>query len=204
MMSVSHTVNPALELSMEPKGGIALAIEVARDNQAVIPNASVSVLNINSGETESKTTDARGLVKFDINPKQFYSITVAGNPDGGADSYKESSRTLSTAGKKLHDSLTITMQCTGNTFVSPAGLPYLFFNSNSFDIPTEANRNLDNIVTQMKANPTWELQISAYSDWNGTEQNKPQLAARRANACVDYLVAHGIDKKEADCHWLRR
>ncbi len=193
MMSVSHLVNPSMIFPMVPKGGIALTVNVTKDNHP-IPNASVKLMNINSGEAESKNGSASGIVQFDVTPKQFYNITLAARPDG-PEPYKEISRTLSTAGKKPGDSLSISLQSQGNTVAVTNGLPNLYFGNNSYEIPVEAYRNLNNIASQMRANPKWHLEISAYSDWTGTESSNPDLAAHRAQACIDYLVAHGIDKK---------
>lgn len=197
MMSVSHTVNPSLIFAMEPKGGVMLNVEVEKDNCAV-PNASIKLENINMGETETQKSSPSGTVVFKVSPRQFYSLTVAARPDG-PEPYKETSRTLSTAGKKPGDTLSVTIQCQGYSLIASGTLlPNLFFGANSAEIPAEAQRNLDNIVRQMNANPKWELEITGFSDWKDSEQNSPDLALRRAKNCVEYLAAHGVDKNRLE------
>lgn len=53
---------------------------------------------------------------------------------------------------------------------------------------------LDNLVTELKDNPTFSLQISGYSDSSGDDQRNLDLSKRRANTVKKYLIQKGIDE----------
>ena len=61
-------------------------------------------------------------------------------------------------------------------------------------IKEESYPILDNIVDYLNANPNIKIEISAHTDCIGKDSYNLALSKKRAKACFDYLVQHGIDK----------
>ena len=61
-------------------------------------------------------------------------------------------------------------------------------------IKEESYPILDNIVDYLNTNPNIRIEISAHTDCVGKDSYNLALSKKRAKACYDYLVQHGIDK----------
>ncbi len=53
---------------------------------------------------------------------------------------------------------------------------------------------LDALVRVLKANPGLRLEVQGHTDATGSARFNQRLSQRRAEAVVDYLVAHGVDR----------
>jgi len=72
-------------------------------------------------------------------------------------------------------------------------LSTVLFTLNSSDLKPEAKKQLDQIASGLKAQPTVTVEIGGHTCNIGTEQYNLALSKRRANTVRDYLVQQGID-----------
>jgi OOP family OmpA-OmpF porin len=68
------------------------------------------------------------------------------------------------------------------------------FETNKADILKSSIKSLNDIVTLLKANPTYKLKISGHADSEGTDEQNMTLSVKRAKACASYLVSKGINE----------
>lgn len=78
----------------------------------------------------------------------------------------------------------------GKTFV----INNVFFDFGKADLKPESFYELDQIVTILKENPQFKLEIAGHTDNVGTDEANLALSQNRALAVVNYLVSKGISK----------
>ncbi len=71
----------------------------------------------------------------------------------------------------------------------------IYYDYQKWDILPAAARVLDKVVKVMKTNPGIKIELYAYTDPRGSDQFNLELSQKRADAAVDYIIAHGIDRK---------
>ena len=54
---------------------------------------------------------------------------------------------------------------------------------------------LDEVVTALNDNKSWRVQVEGHTSSEGSDDHNQTLSEKRAEAVLDYLVAHGIDKQ---------
>ncbi|HTE09895.1 MAG TPA: OmpA family protein, partial [Chitinophagaceae bacterium] len=74
-------------------------------------------------------------------------------------------------------------------------LKNIFFDVNKFELKTESQVELDNVVALLKDNPTLRIQINGHTDNAGKPADNITLSNNRAKAVVDYITAKGIDAR---------
>lgn len=68
----------------------------------------------------------------------------------------------------------------------------VLFATNSAELQSRANSNLDKLVGFLKEYPERRVQIEGHTDNVGSVQYNQDLSQRRANSVRDYLTQHGI------------
>ncbi|HVU93807.1 MAG TPA: OmpA family protein [Puia sp.] len=71
-------------------------------------------------------------------------------------------------------------------------LKNIFFESNKYQLKSESEAELNEVVQLMKENPTLHIQISGHTDNSGKATDNQLLSENRAKAVTNYLVAKGI------------
>jgi outer membrane protein OmpA-like peptidoglycan-associated protein len=70
----------------------------------------------------------------------------------------------------------------------------IYYTSNSAQLTEEAKGQLDQLIIILKNNPKLRVELLSHTDARGDEQDNLQLSERRAEAAVQYLVTHGIER----------
>ncbi len=68
----------------------------------------------------------------------------------------------------------------------------IHFETGKYAIPPSADGLLAEVASTLRDNPSWNLTIEGHTDNVGTTGENQTLSFQRAQAVVDWLVAHGI------------
>ncbi len=71
-------------------------------------------------------------------------------------------------------------------------LKNIFFDPNKFDLKSESDAELGEIVLLLKDNPTLKIQISGHTDNSGKPADNIRLSEDRARSVTTYLITKGI------------
>lgn len=179
-------------ISLEPRGGIELLVDVTGKDGDIVEGATAFIVNKKTGETVKQKSDSTGKLKFDLFKDQEYELRIAKKGRDGA--YNKFVKTISTMGftpsQKINEAAELDYS-EGIAF----DLPNVFFDYNSAEIKPSAAKELDTVAFLMKKFPEVQIELSAHTDARGKAQVNMVISARRAKACVDYLAAKGVDKK---------
>lgn len=82
----------------------------------------------------------------------------------------------------------------------PAPPPLITFDDVLFDfdretLRPEASRILEPLLAMLQADPGMSIDIEGHTDWIGSDAYNQDLSQRRAQAVVNWLVAHGIARE---------
>lgn len=185
--------NPAQDIFLFPVGGIDLIVDVADVNGAKISNANAFLVNKRTGEVVQGTTDANGVVKFDLYKDQEYDVKVVKRSANKDSVYTKFVKAISTLGYKPSQRVEEKVELAIYDAKYAFDLPNIFFDYNKFDLNNRAKAELDKVVKVMKEFPDVEIELSAHTDSRGSSNSNLQLSAMRAQACVTYLESRNVN-----------
>ena len=73
-------------------------------------------------------------------------------------------------------------------------LKNIFYDYNKATLRTSSNNELGKVVELLNSNPKIKIEISAHTDSRGGDAYNEKLSQERAQSCMDFLTAKGIDK----------
>ena len=144
-------------------------------------DSEVAVSMMKGGEATTMTTDASG--------------TLAWPMDAGYDSFRISHPGYKSFEGPIEtdkacpkpDSRTVTL-----TRMMEVDLDLVLFNWDKWDLMGEGKLVLDEIIAYMKEVTDVRVELGAHTDSHGSDAYNLELSQRRAQSCVDYIVAGGI------------
>ena len=74
----------------------------------------------------------------------------------------------------------------------------IFFDFDKWDIRTDAQYELENIVDVMRAHPEMVIKIESHTDSRGSDRYNLKLSDRRAKSTRDYLYSRGIAQERIE------
>ena len=77
---------------------------------------------------------------------------------------------------------------------APVLIENIFYDFDKATLRPESATALDELVRLLNENPNITIELSAHTDYKGSEEYNEGLSQRRAESVVDYLIAHGIAK----------
>ncbi len=117
------------------------------------------------------------------------SVTATSQIDG----YKNSSITISTAGKPygaIKETIWVEKVEVGQKFV----MPDIYYDYDKWNILPESAAELDKLVKIMKDNPGWKVELGSHTDSRGSDAYNMKLSQKRSDSAVAYILNHGISK----------
>ncbi len=75
---------------------------------------------------------------------------------------------------------------------SPVVIDNVFYDFDKATLREESLTALDRLAGMLEENPNITIELSAHTDCRGSDAYNQRLSQRRAEACVDYLIEHGI------------
>ena len=78
------------------------------------------------------------------------------------------------------------------SITAPVLIENIFYDFDKATLRPESTAALDQLVLLLNENPNVTIELSAHCDYRGPAAYNKALSQRRAEAVVDYLIAHGI------------
>jgi outer membrane protein OmpA-like peptidoglycan-associated protein len=80
------------------------------------------------------------------------------------------------------------------TRVVEIDLDLILYDLNKATLRTEAKSVLDEVIAYMREVKDLTLELSSHTDSRGSNAYNQELSQQRAQSCVDYIIAAGIDQ----------
>ena len=190
---VRSNKNDRKVIELQPKGGIDLTVDVSEKNGTALDGATAFLINKTTGEITQQKSDSTGKVKFDLFKDQEYELKVVKKTMGQDGLYDKFIKTISTMGFAPNTKVNENAQLTFYEKSVVFDLPNVYFDYNSAVIKPAAAAELDKVAKVMNAFPDVQVELSAHTDVRGSASANMVMSAKRAQACVDYLVSKGVN-----------
>jgi outer membrane protein OmpA-like peptidoglycan-associated protein/tetratricopeptide (TPR) repeat protein len=161
---------------------------VARDSKTniILSGVTVRLIDETGKVIEEIFTKDGGDYTFTVDCNKTY--TVVGNkPD-----YKDDQKTITTTieNEKINSvDLSLEPLIIDNQIV----INPIFFDFDKWNIRTDAQYELENIVDVLRKHPTMIIKIESHTDSRGGDRYNMKLSDRRAKSTRDYIISRGID-----------
>lgn len=155
---------------------------------AMLDQARVAILDDKKNVIATETTNAKGIVSFQVACGKTYSVQVA--KDGYESNTFEVAKTDTSETKTINAGLEpIDVIVTETEIV----LKSIFFEFDKSNITQEGAFELDKLVQVMKNNPKLVIRSKSHTDSQGTDKYNMDLSERRAQSTVQYIISKGIE-----------
>jgi len=160
---------------------------VVRDKKSNQPlsNVSVKLIDATGKILEEITTTDNGAYEFIVKCEKKYTITAK------LIAYSEDQVQINTDdenGVVTEQDLFLESLIQGNQIV----IKPIFFDFNRWNIRTDAEYELENIVDVLRINPTMVIKIESHTDSRGRDNYNMRLSDKRAKSTRDYIFSRGI------------
>ncbi|HSY60615.1 MAG TPA: OmpA family protein [Cytophaga sp.] len=164
----------------------------------VLANALVYLLNCKGDTLQTAVADTEGNFKFELKPDTCYYLAAH------ADKYfampkadwtpitmkKVPLSKLEIGENEIKKKAEVTLVKKERIVI----VRNILYDYDKWDIRPDAAIELDTMVMLMNANPEIRIELGSHTDERGSADYNRVLAQKRAQAAVDYIVAHGISK----------
>jgi len=160
---------------------------IARDSKTQEPLNAVSIEIINDAGVimQTITTAANGAYAYEIDCNQKYSIR------GSKPNYKDDVQHF-IAGSENNFENNVDLNLIPLCFGSEIVINPIFFDFDKWNIRTDAQYELENIVSVMRDHPEMVIKIESHTDSRGSDKYNIKLSDRRAKSTRDYLLSRNI------------
>ena len=171
-----------------------------KKTKEILPNSKV-VITGSDGSNFEAITDETGAYKFCLKPNTTYQIqanndkTQTNKFGTEMDMYFTSEKALvSTIG--VEDSRTLVQDLELERIPdSGIELPNIEYEYNKATLKPSSKLKLNTLVDIMKENPGLVIELGSHSDFRGSAEYNRNLAQRRAESAVNYLISKGVVKE---------
>jgi peptidoglycan-associated lipoprotein len=152
------------------------------------PIADAKLRIVGSDGTNSKVNARRdGGYKVKLNREVKYVMLVTAR---GFLNAKEQWNTMD-----LKDSKTYTMNFTLSPISRPVKMENVFYEFGKWELTKASEEEMMKLVKLLNDNPNITIELSAHTDLVGNDEFNLELSQKRAQACCDFLIKHGIEKE---------
>jgi outer membrane protein OmpA-like peptidoglycan-associated protein len=159
-----------------------------------LPNAKVSVVNKATGEETTYLSDEKGEIHATLPRNQDFEVKSS------AVNYLNNLSTLSTMTRDKEISTQIDMKKI--VLGSSLKTNELSFDFNKWNLKPESKLELNGIVHFLKENPTVKIEFSSHTDCRGAAAYNMELARKRTESAVNYLILQGVQKDRIVGKWF--
>tara|TARA_B100000674_G_scaffold305098_1_gene253343 strand:- start:500 stop:2692 length:2193 start_codon:yes stop_codon:yes gene_type:complete len=171
-----------------------------KETKVILPNSKVTMIGSDGSSVEA-ITDETGAYKFKLLPNTTYQIqadndmTTLDNLGNEVKMYFASEKALlSTIG--IEESRTFVQDLELERIPIEKGieLPNIVYAFDKADLLSSSKLKLNALVETMKDNPTLVIELGSHTDFRGSANYNRNLAQRRAQSAVNYLISKGVSK----------
>lgn len=156
-----------------------------------LENLRVSLSEIDSSDKsfllKEKITNGNEPFYFLLKPDKNYSLAII------KEGYFNKTIMFNTLGKAAPDSIFVKVLLDKIQPEKTYRLSSIYYNYNDFALLPEAKLTLDTLFDILIENPEIKMELSSHTDSKGSEDYNLQLSQKRAQSCVNYLIAKGIN-----------
>lgn len=158
--------------------------------QQPLPGVKVSLVDSLSGRVvKNVVSGGDGMYVFKISVKRPYGITLE------KDGYFKKNIAAANYNALRGDTLLNSNNCLQPFEVNkPIVIKNILYDFNKADLRPESKTVLDELVKVLDDNPSIKIELSSHTDSIGSDAYNMNLSQARAQSCVDYIIANGIDK----------
>lgn len=170
----------SVECSQKIKG-----ITRDKNSNKVLSNTTVKLINETGKIIKEILSNENGEYEFIANCNTKYTVV------GSLKTYSDDKIEINTDDKNgtlIEQDLLLESLIKGNQIV----IKPIFFDYGKWNIRTDAQYELENIVDVLRANPTMVIKIEAHTDSRGRDKFNMRLSDKRAKSTKDYILSRGI------------
>ena len=160
----------------------------ARDSKTniILSGVTVKLVDETGKIVEEYFTKDSGEYTFTVDCDKTYTV-IGSKPD-----YKDDQKTIatSTVDEKIN---TVDLSLEPLIIDNQIVINPIFFDFDKWNIRTDAQYELENIVDVMRKHPTMIIKIESHTDSRGRDKYNMKLSDRRAKSTRDYIISRGID-----------
>ena len=175
---------------------------VVKDKQTkvILPNSKVTMIGSDGSSVEA-ITDETGAYKFKLLPNTTYQLqadndmTTLDNFGNEVKMYFASEKALvSTIGVEESKTFKQDLELEKIPIETGIELPNIVYAFDSYELLESSKLKLRGLVETMNDNPTLVIELGSHTDSRGSANYNRDLAQRRAQSAVNYLISQGISK----------
>lgn len=158
------------------------------ETNAVIPNATVAVVDAKGEVVSNEQTSQAGELSFDAKCKLSYEFNVS------KDGYE--SNAIAVNEVKGEDISKTVLLSPIHVMITETEvkLKNIYFEFNKSNITEAGAAELDKLVKVMNDHPDMKILVRSHTDTKGNAAYNLKLSERRAKSTVQYVISKGIDK----------
>ncbi|MGM5470421.1 OmpA family protein [Flavobacteriaceae bacterium LMO-SS05] len=156
-----------------------------KETQEPLSLVTVKLMNKDGKVINTVTTDEKGEYTFKIKCHTKY--TVLGEKPDFKNDFKDFTSGEKTGGENTLDLYLIPLIKDNQIVINP-----IFFDFDKWNIRTDAQYELENIVDVLRAHPNMVIKIESHTDSRGSDRYNMKLSDRRAKSTRDYLLSRDI------------
>lgn len=154
-----------------------------------IGEALVRLTDKTTGTMDSLVTGPDGFFTWPLNPDHEYYLT------GLKPNFVYDELTFDTRGIQKSETIHKDLYLEPIEVGVPIVLENIYYDFDRANIREDASKDLQKVLRILQENPGYKVEISSHTDSRGSFIYNERLSQKRAQAVVNWLVDHGIDKK---------
>lgn len=156
----------------------------------VLPDVKVSLYN--NGQNEiltQKVSESNGFFIFKVEPDTEYKLL------GQKQKFYSDSLTVNTKGIS-NDTIRVSLHLKPLFEIgSKIVLQDIYYDFDKYNIRSDAQVILHELVRIMHDNPTLKIELSSHTDSRGSDPYNMVLSQKRAQSAVDYILSRGVSRE---------
>ncbi len=168
--------------------------------KVILPNSKVTMIGSDGSSVEAMT-DETGAYKFKLLPNTTYQIqadndmTTLDNFGNDVKMYFASEKALvSTIGIEESKTFVQDLELERIPIEKGIELPNIVYAFDKAELLKSSKLKLNGLVETMNDNPTLVIELGSHTDFRGSAKYNRNLAQRRAESAVNYLISKGISR----------